>query len=102
VYLIVEIIKTQFFDEQAAKELSRDWTLMRSGTHGVPTTSEWLNDILPPGARIGIDPVSSVLPLFAIFGSSYLSLLVKGTCSFCLSINSNEQNQHFTLVHKKT
>ncbi|XP_078181466.1 metallopeptidase M24 family protein [Carex rostrata] len=41
---------------QAEKELSRDWTLMRSGTPGVPTTTEWLNYILPPGAQIGIDP----------------------------------------------
>ncbi|KAJ3705435.1 hypothetical protein LUZ61_009140 [Rhynchospora tenuis] len=41
---------------QAEKELTRDWILMRSGTRGVPTASEWLNDILPPGARIGIDP----------------------------------------------
>ncbi|KAF3330158.1 Xaa-Pro aminopeptidase P [Carex littledalei] len=41
---------------QAEKELSTDWTLMRSGTVGVPTTTEWLNYILPPGARIGIDP----------------------------------------------
>ncbi|CAD5174420.1 aminopeptidase P2 [Musa acuminata AAA Group] len=41
---------------QAEKQLSRDWILMRSGNHGVPTTSEWLNDVLAPGCRIGIDP----------------------------------------------
>ncbi|KAL5198244.1 hypothetical protein ABZP36_001756 [Zizania latifolia] len=41
---------------QAEKELSHDWTLMRSGSHGVPTTSEWLNDVLPSGCRVGIDP----------------------------------------------
>ncbi|KAG0542107.1 hypothetical protein BDA96_02G074900 [Sorghum bicolor] len=29
---------------------------MRSGNHGVPTTSEWLNDVLPSGCRVGIDP----------------------------------------------
>lgn len=31
---------------------------MRSGNLGVPTTIEWLNDVLTPGCRIGIDPVS--------------------------------------------
>lgn len=41
---------------QAEKQLSRDWILMRSGNLGVPTTSEWLNDVLTPGSRIGIDP----------------------------------------------
>ncbi|XP_078429989.1 metallopeptidase M24 family protein isoform X2 [Wolffia australiana] len=41
---------------QAEKELSQDWVLMRSGTIGVPTTSEWLNDVLTPGSRVGIDP----------------------------------------------
>lgn len=32
---------------------------MRSGNHGVPTTFEWLNDVLAPGGRVGIDPVSN-------------------------------------------
>ncbi|XP_006657547.2 aminopeptidase P2 [Oryza brachyantha] len=41
---------------QAEKELSHDWTLMRSGNHGVPTTSEWLKEVLPSGCRVGIDP----------------------------------------------
>ncbi|XP_020096421.1 probable Xaa-Pro aminopeptidase P isoform X5 [Ananas comosus] len=41
---------------QAEKQLSPDWILMRSGNQGVPTTSEWLNDVLPAGCRIGIDP----------------------------------------------
>ncbi|KAK1258947.1 hypothetical protein QJS04_geneDACA010229 [Acorus gramineus] len=41
---------------QAEKQLSRSWTLMRAGTPGVPTTTEWLNDALSPGCRIGIDP----------------------------------------------
>lgn len=31
---------------------------MRAGNPGVPTTSEWLNEVLPPGGRVGIDPVS--------------------------------------------
>lgn len=31
---------------------------MRAGNFGVPTTSEWLNDVLAPGCRVGIDPVS--------------------------------------------
>ncbi|KAJ3670224.1 hypothetical protein LUZ60_010548 [Juncus effusus] len=41
---------------QAEKQLNNNWTLMRSGTNGVPSTSEWLTDILPSGARVGIDP----------------------------------------------
>ncbi|KAF6135095.1 hypothetical protein GIB67_040406 [Kingdonia uniflora] len=40
----------------AEKQLSPSWTLMRAGNFGVPTTSEWLNDVLAPGCRISIDP----------------------------------------------
>lgn len=36
---------------------------MRAGNLGVPTTSEWLNDVLAPGGRVGIDPVSNTLLL---------------------------------------
>ncbi|KAK9054796.1 hypothetical protein SSX86_025875 [Deinandra increscens subsp. villosa] len=41
---------------QAEKQLSSSWILMRSGNWGVPNTTEWLNDVLAPGGRIGIDP----------------------------------------------
>ncbi|KAL5732020.1 Xaa-Pro aminopeptidase [Ranunculus cassubicifolius] len=41
---------------QAEKQLSPSWMLMRAGNYGVPTTSEWLNDVLAPGCRVGIDP----------------------------------------------
>ncbi|RVW91376.1 putative Xaa-Pro aminopeptidase P [Vitis vinifera] len=41
---------------QAEKQLSSNWILMRVGNYGVPTTSEWLNDVLAPVCRIGIDP----------------------------------------------
>ncbi|MED6181984.1 Aminopeptidase P2, variant 2 [Stylosanthes scabra] len=41
---------------QAEKQLTSSWILMRAGNPGVPTTSEWLNDVLPPGGRVGIDP----------------------------------------------
>ncbi|XP_024993526.1 probable Xaa-Pro aminopeptidase P [Cynara cardunculus var. scolymus] len=41
---------------QAEKQLSSSWTLMRAGNWGVPNTTEWLNDVLAPGGRIGIDP----------------------------------------------
>ncbi len=34
---------------------------MRAGNPGVPTPSEWLNDALAPGGRVGIDPVSNTL-----------------------------------------
>ena len=41
---------------QVEKQLSSNWILMWAGNYGVPTTSEWLNDVLAPGCRIGIDP----------------------------------------------
>nr|POE93685.1 xaa-pro aminopeptidase 1 [Quercus suber] len=41
---------------QAEKQLNSCWILMRAGNPGVPTTSEWLNDVLAPGGRVGIDP----------------------------------------------
>ena len=34
--------------------------LMRAGTAGVPTISEWLTDVLSPGSNVGIDPVSLI------------------------------------------
>lgn len=36
---------------------------MRAGNLGVPLTSEWLNGVLAPGSRVGIDPVSKILVL---------------------------------------
>lgn len=30
---------------------------MRAGNPGVPTTTEWLNEVLVSGGRVGIDPV---------------------------------------------
>lgn len=46
---------------------------MRAGNLGVPTASEWLNDVLAPGCRVGIDPVTyALLPLFyLVFTFSY-------------------------------
>ncbi|OMO99190.1 Creatinase [Corchorus olitorius] len=41
---------------QADKQLNSGWILMRAGNLGVPSTSEWLNDVLAPGGRVGIDP----------------------------------------------
>ncbi|KAF3454476.1 hypothetical protein FNV43_RR04923 [Rhamnella rubrinervis] len=41
---------------QAEKQLSSSWILMRAGNFGVPTTSEWLNEVLAPEGRVGIDP----------------------------------------------
>lgn len=38
---------------------------MRAGNLGVPTTSEWLNDVLAPGCRIGIDPVNFFMAVIA-------------------------------------
>ncbi|XP_054800902.1 aminopeptidase P2 isoform X2 [Prosopis cineraria] len=41
---------------QAERQLSSNWILMRAGNPGVPSTGEWLNDVLAPGGRVGIDP----------------------------------------------
>lgn len=41
---------------QAENQLGPDWMLMRAGTAGVPTISEWLTDVLSPGSNVGIDP----------------------------------------------
>jgi Xaa-Pro aminopeptidase len=40
---------------QASKELSSDWTLMRSGVPGVPTLTQWLVQNIPKGKTIGVD-----------------------------------------------
>ncbi|KAB1202268.1 putative Xaa-Pro aminopeptidase P [Morella rubra] len=47
---------------QAEKQLSSSWILMRAGNLGVPTTIEWLNEVLAPGGRVGIDPRGSDVP----------------------------------------
>lgn len=57
---------TSAFHLQAEQQLTSGWILMRAGNLGVPTTSEWLNNVLVPGCRIGIDPVSNVSFLFSI------------------------------------
>ncbi|KAH9618011.1 hypothetical protein KSS87_016400 [Heliosperma pusillum] len=45
---------------QAEKQLSSSWILMRAGNTGVPTLAEWLNDVLPSGSKVGIDPVRHI------------------------------------------
>lgn len=45
---------------------------MRAGNLGVPTTSEWLNGVLAPGSRVGIDPVSKILII--ILAHYYINL----------------------------
>ncbi|CAN1232890.1 Aminopeptidase P2 [Linum perenne] len=46
---------------QAENQLSSSWMLMRAGNNGVPTPSEWLNDVLAPRAKVGIDPTEQFL-----------------------------------------
>ncbi|CAM6120396.1 unnamed protein product [Calypogeia fissa] len=41
---------------QAESQLGSEWTLMRAGTTGVPTMSEWIRDNMPEGSKVGIDP----------------------------------------------
>ncbi|XP_052194624.1 aminopeptidase P2 isoform X11 [Diospyros lotus] len=47
---------------QAEKQLSSSWILMRAGNLGVPTTSEWLNNVLASGCKVGIDPRGNDVP----------------------------------------
>ncbi|KAG0017896.1 hypothetical protein BGZ80_007802 [Entomortierella chlamydospora] len=42
---------------QASQQLDSNWTLMKSGLPNVPTWQEYLVKNLPPGSRIGIDPL---------------------------------------------
>ena len=46
---------------QAAKQLSEEWTLMKSYEPGVPTIEAWIRDALPAGSQVGMDP--STFPL---------------------------------------
>ncbi|KAK9856848.1 hypothetical protein WJX84_010209 [Apatococcus fuscideae] len=41
---------------QAEQQLEKGWELMKAGTPGCPEIDEWLVDVLPEGARVGIDP----------------------------------------------
>ncbi|XP_024526213.1 probable Xaa-Pro aminopeptidase P [Selaginella moellendorffii] len=41
---------------QAENQLGPEWTLMRGGSVGVPSYSEWLRDNLSAGSAVGIDP----------------------------------------------
>ncbi|XP_008802676.2 aminopeptidase P2 isoform X2 [Phoenix dactylifera] len=66
---------------QAEKQLSCDWKLMRSGNLGVPTTPEWLNDVLAPGCRVGIDPRGNDVPHSPVF-YSYLIVEIDGAKLF--------------------
>jgi hypothetical protein len=53
---------------------------MRSGNHGVPTTIEWLNDVLPSGCRVGIDPVSFCFLLCYISGYTNYYQIYSAKC----------------------
>lgn len=42
---------------QAEQQLNSSlWTLMRDGQPGVPSQSQWLNENLGDGAKVGVDP----------------------------------------------
>ncbi|TPX77230.1 hypothetical protein CcCBS67573_g01472 [Chytriomyces confervae] len=41
---------------QASKELDTNWTLQKSGIAGVPSKEDWLNKVLEPNSKVGIDP----------------------------------------------
>jgi hypothetical protein len=40
---------------QATEQLTKDWTLMRMGTDGVPEIPDWLAKNVPEGSAVGID-----------------------------------------------
>mmetsp|Transcript_24714 Transcript_24714/g.35487 ORF Transcript_24714/g.35487 Transcript_24714/m.35487 type:complete len:697 (-) Transcript_24714:639-2729(-) len=44
------------YHSQAERELSAEWTLMRSGLEKVPTVQDWLAESLPRGSVVGLDP----------------------------------------------
>ncbi|KAJ3064860.1 hypothetical protein HDU99_004341, partial [Rhizoclosmatium hyalinum] len=47
---------------QASKQLDSNWILQKSGLAGVPTKEEWLNKVLEPNSKVGIDPKLVTLP----------------------------------------
>ncbi|KAJ3025590.1 UNVERIFIED_CONTAM: hypothetical protein HDU68_006959 [Siphonaria sp. JEL0065] len=47
---------------QASKELDNNWILQKSGLSGVPSKEEWLNKVLEPNSKVGIDPKLVTLP----------------------------------------
>lgn len=62
---------------------------MRAGNPGVPTASEWVADVLAPGGRVGIDPVSyyqtfeTVSPFFRSISSGIQSRLLQYAKALC-------------------
>jgi len=67
---------------QAEAELSPEWTLMRSGTTGVPSMEDWLAKNLPEGSKVAIDPelhtVNSTRTLQKKLESSMKELVLLG------------------------
>lgn len=57
---------------------------MRAGNLGVPLTSEWLNGVLAPGSRVGIDPVSKILVLIPC-SVMIISISITSQREWCLS-----------------
>ena len=45
---------------------------MRAGNMGAPTTAEWLNDVLAPGSRVGIDPVRNTKLLALLLSYDFM------------------------------
>lgn len=45
------------YHSQAERELSKEWTLMRSGLEKVPSLQDFLLNSLTPGAVVGLDPL---------------------------------------------
>lgn len=58
---------------------------MRAGNLGVPLTSEWLNGVLAPGSRVGIDPVSKILVLIPPCSVMIISISITSQREWWLS-----------------
>eukprot|EP01041_Mallomonas_annulata_P001952 gene1952-3790_t len=69
---------------QAAKELSPDWTLMRSGDPGVLELDDWLCANLSQGQKIGVDPL--------LISTSAAQALVKKLEPFGISLEALASN----------
>ncbi len=74
---------------QASKELSSEWTLMRAGQPGVPTINQWLAKNIPSGKCVGVDAflisAAGAQELEKDLSSGGVTLVSVGMCSFDLS-----------------
>ncbi|KAI8904411.1 peptidase M24, structural domain-containing protein [Gorgonomyces haynaldii] len=49
---------------QASQQLGEGWILQKQGLKETPSQEEWLNQVLEPGSRVGIDPLLHTLKAY--------------------------------------